>query len=200
MQADASVRFFEQQFQRQLREEAPQLNPFEELALPHLSGRVLDYGCGLGNLALAAARRGCAVLALDASPTAIAHLRQAADQEGLPIETREADLTGYTLAADFDAVVCIGLLMFLDCDSALRQLAQLQARLRPGGVAVLNVLVEGTTYLDMFDPLCHCLLGAQRWRERFAGWAIDLFETREYPAPGGTVKSFVTIIAHKPAG
>jgi tellurite methyltransferase len=199
MSPSHSVDFFERQFQRQVREQELTLNPFEQAALPWLQGRVLDYGCGLGQLSLAAARRGCEVLALDASATAIAHLRQVAQDEALAINAREAELSDYRLSADYDSVVCIGLLMFLDCDSALLQLAQLQQRLRPGGVLVLNVLVEGTSYLDMFDPQRHCLLTAQKLRERFAGWALEQFELRDFPAPGDTVKSFVTLIARKPA-
>ncbi|MFN4361884.1 MAG: class I SAM-dependent methyltransferase [Hylemonella sp.] len=199
MSPSHSVDFFERQFQRQVREQELTLNPFEQAALPWLQGRVLDYGCGLGQLSLAAARRGCEVLALDASATAIAHLRQVAQDEALAIDAHEAELSDYRLSADYDSVVCIGLLMFLDCDSALLQLAQLQQRLRPGGVLVLNVLVEGTSYLDMFDPQRHCLLTAQQLRERFAGWALEQFELRDFPAPGDTVKSFVTLIARKPA-
>ena len=53
-----SVRFFETQFQRQVAAAEFALNPFERLALPFLNGEVLDLGCGLGNLALEAARAG----------------------------------------------------------------------------------------------------------------------------------------------
>lgn len=67
MPNDHSVRFFDQQFRRQIGARDFALNPFEQAALPYLSGRVLDYGCGLGNLACAAAERGCSVVVLDAS-------------------------------------------------------------------------------------------------------------------------------------
>lgn len=198
MSTSATVDFFERQFQRQVRAAELQLNPFEQGALPFLRGRVLDFGCGMGNLAVAAARQGCSVLALDASPTAIEHLRQRAHSEGLAVEARQAELADYRLQEDFDAVAAIGLLMFLDCAHALRQLAQLQQHLRPGGVFVLNLLVQGTTYLDLFDPQQHCLLPAQQWLDHFEGWQIERRETQDFPAPGERLKSFLTLIARKP--
>ena len=195
-----SVAFFEQQFARQLRETGLRLNPFEQGALPWLHGEVLDFGCGLGNLAVAAARRGCRVLALDGSATAIDHLRLRARNEGLAIDAQQADLADYRLQRQFDSIAAIGLLMFLDCAHALQQLAQLQACLRPGGVLVLNLLVQGTTYLDMFDPQQHCLQTAAWWQQRFSGWQLERCQTEDFPAPGGRVKAFLTLIATKPLG
>lgn len=196
--ANHSVRFFDAQFQRQARERDFALNPFEQAALPHLRGRVLDYGCGLGNLAFAAAERGCSVVALDASPAAIAHIRQRAAAEALPVQAAMADLRSYTLSEDFDAVVSIGLLMFLDGPSAFKTLAKLQAHVRAGGIAVVNVLVEGTTYLDMFDPESYCLFSRGALESRFAGWNILRSEHSEFEAPGKRNKSFDTVIARKP--
>jgi tellurite methyltransferase len=198
MSSDASIRFFDDQFQRQIGAGDLNLNPFEELALAHLRGRVLDYGCGLGNLAIAAARRGCSVVAVDGSPTAILHLRQRAEAESLAIEANEADLRTYRLGEDFDVIVSIGLLMFLDCPTAFRRLEELQQRVRPGGTAIVNVLIEGTTYMDMFDPSFHCLFSRDELQRRFAGWEILRIEYQDFPAPGQRVKSFETLIARKP--
>lgn len=199
MESDASIRFFDAQFQRQVGGSGVSLNPFEVQALPYLRGTVLDYGCGLGGLALAAALQGCRVVALDASPTAIEHLRRVARAESLPITAIEADLRTYALRDDYDAIACIGLLMFFDCPTAFAQLQQLQAHVRPGGVAVVNVLVQGTTYLGMFDPSSHCLFARDEMHRRFAGWDILRSEYQDFPADNDTNKSFVTVIARKPA-
>lgn len=193
-----SIDFFDEQFQRQAAAGDLALNPFEEAALPHLRGRVLDFGCGMGNLAVAAARRGCAVVALDASSTAISHLRQRASLESLEIEAAQADLRDYPLAGDFDAVVSIGLLMFFDCPTAFRCLANLQACVREGGVAIINVMIEGTTYMDMFEPDEYCLCPRSELERRFAGWHILHVEFRDFAAPDQKVKSFATLIAQKP--
>lgn len=200
MEIASSVQFFDAQFQQQVHAGEFALNPFELAALPHLHGRVLDFGCGLGNLAIAAAGRGCSVVALDASHAAIEHLRQVAAKDGLPIAAAEVDLRNHALTEDFDTVVSIGLLMFFDCPTAFRQLAQLQSRVRPGGTAVINVLIEGTNYLDMFDVHGHCLFQRDEMLRRFAGWKVLSCDYQDFAAPSNRLKSFVTLIAQKPLG
>lgn len=113
MKSNHSIQFFNSQFQRQLLDGDCSLNPLEQAALPFQNGRVLDYGCGMGNLAFAAAERGCSVLALDSSAAAIAHIQQRAVRELVSVEGTLADLRDYEVNEDFDAVVSIGLLMFL---------------------------------------------------------------------------------------
>lgn len=197
MNPNSSVAFFDRQFQRQVSEQEFQLNPFELAAVPHLQGRVLDFGCGLGNLAIAAAQRGCQVLALDASPAAISHLRQRAIAEVLPIEAIEADLRNYEVADDFDCVVSISVLMCFDHLTATRLLSMLQARVRPGGIAVINTLIEGTTYFDMFGSDTYCLFAPDELARRFDGWTVMHSEFGDFDKPGGRKKSFATLIARK---
>lgn len=199
MSTDSSIGFFDTQFQRQVREQQFELNPFEQAALPHLHGRVLDFGCGIGNLAIRAARQGCSVLALDASPTAIDHIRQLARAENLPVEAAVADLRDYAVFGEFDSVVSIGLLMFFDCPTARRQLARLQERVSPGGVAAINVLIEGTSFLDMFDASGYCLFGRDELPQHFAGWQVLHYQHQDFTVPDGRIKSFATLIARKPA-
>lgn len=198
MNTNRSIEFFDQQFQQQALGADRALNPFELAAIPHVYGRVLDYGCGMGNLAFAAAERGCTVLALDASVTAITHIQQRAARDALPVCGAVADLRDYELDEDFDTVVSIGLLMFFDCPTAFSALSKLQSRVREGGVAVINVLVEGTTFLDMFDGDKHCLFSRAEMTARFARWNILHAEFSDFDAPGGTKKAFATVIARKP--
>jgi tellurite methyltransferase len=198
MNTNTSVDFFDRQFRQQVEQQDVQLNPFELEVLPHLHGRVLDFGCGLGNLALAAAAQGCSVLALDASPAAIAALRLRAQAAALPVEAIEADLRDYRIDDDFDCVVSIGLLAFFDCATALRVLAMLQDRVRRGGIVAINTLIEGTSYADMFGTAGRCLFARDELPGRFAGWEFLHSEFRDFEAPGQTIKSFLTLIARKP--
>lgn len=195
----SSIEFFDQQFRSAPPDARLKLNPFEEKALPYLKGEVLDFGCGMGNLAFAAAARGCRVTALDGSTAAIAHIRAHAAAERTAVSATQADLRQHRVQGNFDSVASIGLLMFFDCPTASRVLADLQERVRPGGCAAINLLVEGTTYLDMFDPASHCLWPTAELESRFAGWEILLSESSDFGAPRGTVKRFATVIARKPA-
>jgi tellurite methyltransferase len=167
MSLNASVQFFEVQFQCQAQGAERVLNPFEQAALPHLQGQVLDFGC-------------------------------LARERGLAIQALEADLRCYEIQREFDAVACIGLLMFFDREAALRQLAALQHQLRPGGVAAVNVLIEGTTFTDMFDPACHCLMAEGELAAHFAGWQLLRDQVQDFAAPGGRIKRFATVVARKP--
>lgn len=192
-----TVDFFDGQFQRQVREGDFALNPFEKLVLPFLRGNVLDLGCGLGNLSIEAARRGSSVLALDGSASAVARIRQVASAERLSIRAEEVNLASYRITEAFDAVVAIGLLMFFQKSRALEVLEDIKAHVSPGGSAIVNVLIEGTTYLDMFEPGQYYLFGHGELQERFAGW--ELLESRydNFEAAGPSVKAFTTVIARK---
>lgn len=198
MTTNHSVDFFEAQFKQQITKHDFALNPFELAALPYLRGRVLDFGCGMGNLAVHAARARHAVLALDASPTAVEHLRQVASGEALTLHATRADLRTTRLHDQFDTVVSIGLLMFFDRGTAMQQLAHLKSLVRPGGVAIVNVLTEGTTFMDMFTSGEYCLFGADELAVQFADWQILAHEHSVFSAPGNTVKTFATLIAQRP--
>lgn len=195
----ASIRFFEQQFRRQIAARDYALNPFELAALGHLQGEVLDLGCGLGNLALAAARRGARVTAIDACASAVENLHQLARAEGLAVEAMQRDLRAWRPDREWDGVACIGLLMFFAPADARAGIAALRSAVRPGGVAIVNVLVAGTTYFDMFDADAHCLFEEGELERAFGGWAL-LASTRDtFPAPRKTLKRFETVIARRPA-
>jgi tellurite methyltransferase len=197
MTINRSIDFFEAQFQSQTRAGEFALNPFETLSLPYVSGRTLDLGCGLGNLAVEAAKRGCSVVALDASPTAIAHLRQAAAAARLPIQAELADLASYRITETYETIVAIGLLMFFAKERARELLDDIESHVRPGGHAIVNTLIDGTTYVDMFAPDHYYLFTEPELRARFEGWTLREFKLQRFEAPRSTVKEFATIVARR---
>jgi len=60
------------------------------------------------------------------------------------------------------------------------------------------VLIEGTTYLEMFEPDHYYLFGEQDLANRFVDWEVVEFKTDSFPAPGDRVKRFATLVARKP--
>lgn len=197
MSANHPISFFDKQFQKQVSEQSFALNPFEAAALPHLTGSVLDLGCGLGNLAVEAARCGASVVAVDASPTAVAHIQRVAEQEKLALQGVQADLSHYRIDGQYDTIVAIGLLMFFDRARALELLEEIKQHVKPGGRAVINVLIEGTTFLGLFQPGHYTLFGREELVQRFAGWQLLEHVYQTFPAPENTEKVFATIVARK---
>lgn len=198
MDGNRSVEFFDRQFLRQIGQQDFALNPFEHAVLPFLKGEVLDLGSGLGNLAEAAARKGCYVTAMDASPTAVSHLERRAARENLPITVVEADLRNVAVGGEFDCVVSIGLLMFFPPDAAREGLRRIQQLVVPGGLAAVNTLIEGTTYMEMFDPGGYCLFHENELAEAFSGWKTEYLKFENFPAPVNTLKRFCTVVARRP--
>jgi len=192
-----SVEFFETQFQKQVRDKEYELNPFEKLALDYLQGEVLDLGSGLGNLSLEAGRRGHCVVAVDASPTAVTRINTDAHREGLSVRAIQADIESWSVDRPYDTIVAIGLLMFFRCETALKLLRAIQESVKPGGRAIVNALIEGTTYMGMFDADNYCLFRRDELEQRFTGWTILESRYQTFPAPEGTRKEFSTVIAER---
>lgn len=193
-----SIDFFDSQFQRQILSQDYKLNPFEARALEYVAGTVLDLGCGLGNLALESARRGHRVVAVDSSPAAVGRIEAVAKREGLSVRTQVADLARWQIDGNYSTIVAIGLLMFFPRERSIELLHDIQEHVEPGGRAIVNVLVEGTTYMDMFQPGGYYLFGRSELEDLFSGWTILSSLHEAFPAPGDTRKEFSTVIAEKP--
>ncbi len=94
--------------------------------------RVLDVAAGNGNASLAAARRGCDVVAIDYVPELLDGLRARAAAEGLAIRAETGDAEAINAAdASFDAVLStLGVMFAPNQDQAAAELARV---CRPGG-------------------------------------------------------------------
>ena len=116
----------------------------ESLALDVRAGqKVLDVAAGNGNASLAAARRGCEVVATDYVPALLERARERAVAERLAIEFREADVEALPFAdGSFDVVVSTFGVMFAP-DQA-RAAAEMLRVCRPGGkIGLANWTPEG---------------------------------------------------------
>ena len=81
--------------------------------LEPLSGkRVLDVGTGTGRAAIALARRGADIVAVDASAEMLAVARRRAAEAKVTVDFKSGDAHGLSFdARSFDAVVCLRVLM-----------------------------------------------------------------------------------------
>ena len=120
---------------------------FADIAIERLKvgagARVLDVGAGCGGAALALARRGCVVAAIDASARMIER-----------IESRKAELQVSAVVMDgqalnyaddtFDAALSVfGVILFPD---AVRGLAEMRRVVRPGGRVAIVTWTEPQHY------------------------------------------------------
>ncbi len=105
--------------------------------------KVLDVAAGNGNATLAAARRGCEVVATDYVEGLLERARRRADADGLTLTTKVADAEDLPFADDtFDAVLStVGVMFTPDPRRAAHQLIRVA---RPGGrVGLANWTPEG---------------------------------------------------------
>lgn len=108
--------------------------------------RVLDVGCGTGNAALEAARRGALVSAIDPAARLIEVTRERARGEGLTVDAQLGE--GATLPfadASFDRLLSVFAVIFApDPPSAAREMRRVT---RQGGSIVLSAwLAEGALF------------------------------------------------------
>lgn len=120
---------------------AKTLEPAAKRALdalgPLRNARLLDLGCGTGNVGLEAARRGALVMAVDPSSRLIAQAETRAIAEGLMLDLKVGDGAHIPAGdASLDALVSVFAVIFApDPEDVAREIVRV---LRPGGVAVLT--------------------------------------------------------------
>ncbi len=93
---------------------------------------VLDVGCGIGNLAIDAARTGASVTGVDLAPEMVANARRAADVVGSPVRFMEGDAEDLPIGtASVDVVMSSFACMFAPRHAVTA--GELARVLRPGG-------------------------------------------------------------------
>jgi SAM-dependent methyltransferase len=163
--------------QRQLRAYASlRSRPLKEVLRGRPHGRVLDVGCGRGDLAAAFARRGWTAHGLDPSPNAVAAAReQGVDARLGVLADMPGDFSGY------DVVIVNHALEHVP--DPVGDLDRIRGRLAPGGMVVISVPDWGSWqrarfgsrwfHLDLPRHLQHFDEGALREACGRAGLGVD---------------------------
>ena len=110
----------------------------DRAALDALGGRVLDLGCGPGSYARYLEERGVTVVAVDASPGAIAVCLERGCRDARVVEI---DLVGAELGS-FDAIICMGNTFGIahGPETLPKRLSRMRRALVPNGKLVLSLI------------------------------------------------------------
>jgi 2-polyprenyl-3-methyl-5-hydroxy-6-metoxy-1,4-benzoquinol methylase len=114
-----------------------------EFMLPYFNlqpgSQVLDLMCGYGRHALALARKGMSVLAVDNLPAYIDEVKTVAGTENLPVEAVCTDVLHFQSGRQFDLALCMGnSLNFFNKADTTTLLRNIASQLKPGGHLLIN--------------------------------------------------------------
>lgn len=132
--------------------------------------RILELGCGAGSAAVALARAGAKVIAVDESAETLAETREAAARHEVKVETHQASLAelAFVRADTVDAAVSIyGLAPVADIDRVFRQVHRV---LRPERPFVFSLPHPAFNLLDPGDP--EPRLRRRWWDTRPVPWSV----------------------------
>lgn len=119
----------------------PRLRAVFTIALPKRGERVLDLGCGRGEVSCQAARYGADVTGVDYAPAAIELARSCADQEPAVagrVTFRCEDLAEFTFRGPYDKVLASDLIEHLGSGEVEALYASVAKELAPAGRFVLH--------------------------------------------------------------
>lgn len=176
--------------------------------------RVLYAGVGRGREAIAAARRGARVTAVDLSPAMLGRLEREARYAGVALELVEAEVSRVAETRRFDWVVAHYFLNLFDVETAREMLRALVACVRPGGRICLadfapSPVGSGTTDWRTranYAPLnaiaaalgfCarHPIPDLEAWCE---AEGLRVVDCARFPLPGLASPAYWTVIAERP--
>src|SRR5207248_7575568 len=121
-----------------------------------VGAKILDAGCGPGEVAAAMIHSGYDVWGVDIAEPMIVHARQRCDSE----QFRVGDIEDIPFNdSTFDAVVCLGVIEYLDTE--LGALKEIDRVLKPGGCAVIST-PNAICPLEVIDRAVFAMTGAMQ--------------------------------------
>ncbi len=128
---------------------------------PYRIQRVLDLACGTGSAAIAMARRGYEVTALDLSATMLDKAKEKAARWNAPVTWLQGDLRDFQAGGPYDAVTCFydALNYLLVPEELEESFKRVRTHLRHDGLFLFDMITDhaiartwGETTDTSFDP------------------------------------------------
>lgn len=156
-------------------------SPYEQAkyrrTLAHLPERIdtgLELGCSVGVFTAMLLPRCDRLLAVDFSPTALAHARErTGDRAGL--ELRQALLPEETPPGPYSAIVCSEILYYWSPDLVREGLRRIESALGPGGTLVAVHWRGGDPRRELDGDAVHAILRAETELRHRGGESSDEF-------------------------
>lgn len=104
--------------------------------------KLIDIGCGEGRNAIYLAKHGFKVLGLDVSKTGLDKTKKFAEEEGVNIETVQADINNYQLTETYDVIFSTGTLHYLSPNLREQTFRNYKEHTTPHGINAFSILVE----------------------------------------------------------
>src|SRR5258706_10061614 len=121
--------------------------------------KVLDIMCGYGRHAIALAKKGLAITAIDNLDEYIEEIQKAAKEGNLSVKAIKADIAQYKIDSSYDLAICMGnSLNFFSEEDIHRLVSNIYSHLKPGGHLLINTWSLAEIVIKNFSP--------RSWEER----------------------------------
>jgi len=144
-------------------------------------GRLLELGCGSGNITLWLAARGYNAFGVDISETAISWAREAGHRRKVNVDFRVGNVIEMLDYTDdyFDIILDGNLLHCIIGDDRQAALANVRRVLRSGGYFHIGTMcgkVHGKFFRDWYDPQTRCVLSTEGVALRYVASSDEILD------------------------
>ena len=121
---------------------------------------VLDLMCGYGRHAIALAKKGMQVTAVDNLADYIDEIKKTVDDENLSVDAVKSGVLDFTTDKEFDLVLCMGnSINFFNASDTSRILKNISSLLKPGGHLLINSWSLAEIAIRSFKETSNSMMG-----------------------------------------
>ena len=139
---------------------------------------ILNIGCGEGQTAMFFARNGYIVSACDTADKNLETAKELSVKAGLKINFFNANIMDYQIETKFDVIFACGALQYIPQKERSRIFKMIQTQTNPGGLNVVNAIVEKRFVAPApdWDKNAYLYETAELFKYYGAEWKFELME------------------------